>query len=242
VKLFSVDSTAGDLPSGNVSGTRLISTRIALALLILIFAGCSNPKKAVFAPGNHDKVLEQSQKLADDDRKELIAALARNAFAQYPLDGKTVGEVLDEQRKFEADQAAADRVQKAAQEKEAKRIAEAQRVMRESISVQVLSTHYQDSDFANGVYESGMVLAVQYHNTGRKKIKAFKGTLEFDNQFGDKIDETTIDGEDPIAVGDTQRHDLISSYGLSKIRTRELSQMKVRWKPASILFADGSTI
>jgi len=217
---------------------------LIVAAIAATLVGCSNVKAETFTPSNHDQVFTDISKshLSDDEKALMVGAIARNAMGSYPLDGKTVGQILDEQKQFVAQQDAEARAQKEAQEKEAARVAAIQASIRQAVTVAILSKHYQEFDFENRITQSGTVLKIQFHNTGNKAIRAFKGQIEFDNQFGDKITTTNIDREDPIKPGEIQTDSLINEYGDAEIRTKPLDQMKVKWIPTAILFADGTKL
>jgi hypothetical protein len=79
--------------------TSITATMILLALVAL--AGCSDPKNAIITKDNRYKALDDVAQLSADERRELIEAHARSVFGKYSIEGKTVDQVLSEQKKFD---------------------------------------------------------------------------------------------------------------------------------------------
>jgi hypothetical protein len=169
-------------PLMNKSALLLLCTTIAIG-------GCSNVKAQAITTSNKDQVLTDVAKsgLTDEEKKAFLAANLRSAVGEYSLEGKTVSQIIEEQQKYKAEQDAQAAAAHAAQLK-----AEAARSallteMRHAISVQPLSKRYHPSDWENQDFNDMEYVTFQYHNTGAKAIKGFKGTVRFSNSFGDKV-------------------------------------------------------
>jgi len=82
-----------------------VATILLLALVVL--TGCGDPKNAVITKDNWYKALDDvGPQLSDDERRELIEAHARSVFGKYSIEGKTINQVLSEQKKFDDDKTA----------------------------------------------------------------------------------------------------------------------------------------
>jgi hypothetical protein len=115
------------------------------------------------------------------------------------------------------------------------------------VSVQPLGKDFHQSDPTNGDYEDQIVLTLQYHNLGQKPLSAFKGLLELTNKFGDRIQGFQVDYEkrlDPGAiVTETTYYDYNQYEDADvSVRATPLSDMRFRWTPSKVLFADGHSM
>jgi hypothetical protein len=231
---------------------RYIAAVLGAAVLLV---GCSNVKGEAFTSSNRDQILSDvaKSKLSDDDKKSFLAATMRSALGNYSVDGKTVGQVIDEQKKWQADQdaqaAAAHEAQLKAEAKRAALVA----AMQHAISVQPISKRFKDSNWENGDYDQSEYVTFQFHNTGTKAIKGVKGSVRFTNSFGDKV--ITLELEEGGNGGEalSLRPDYILTDELSwkynefedswkTFRATELSSMKAEWDPEAIIFTDGTTL
>ena len=231
--------------------------QIAVGLLAATFllAGCSNVKSETFTSSNKDQVMTDigTAKLSDDDQKAVVGAITRSALGNYPLEGKTVGQVIDEQKKWQADQdAQAAAAQEAQLKIEAARAALVDK-MQHVLAVQPISKRFQEADYDAGDYNEHEVLELQIHNRGSKIIKGFKGSLYFTNSFGDKVINLSLevggDGGDAISLAPGHIGSDEESWTFNKFEDQwttfdatALSSMKAQWVPDQIIFADGSTL
>lgn len=115
------------------------------------------------------------------------------------------------------------------------------------VSVQPLEKDFHPSDPTNGEYEDDIVLTWQYHNLGQKRLSAFKGLLELTNKFGDRIQGFQVDYEKPLDPGAIVTETLYYRYnqfetGDVNVRATPLSEMRFRWVPLKVLFADGQSM
>lgn len=231
--------------------------RIGVALIgvALLLGGCSNVKGEAITSSNHEQVLTDvaKSKLSDDEKKYFLAASMRSALGNYLLDGKTVSQVIDEQRKWQGEQeaqaAAAHEAQLKEEAKRAALIAE----MQHAISVQPISKRFRGSDWENGEYDDHEFVTLQFHNLSKKTIKGVKGALRFTNSFGDKVIGLEIEagGNGGEAVRLAPGESVSTEYSWKYNRFEDdwkrfsntaLSGMKAQWVPDQILFADGTVL
>ncbi|HEX3465497.1 MAG TPA: hypothetical protein VHS78_15720 [Candidatus Elarobacter sp.] len=231
--------------------------RAALCLVVasLFLAGCSNVRNEAVTSSNKDQVVADVAKsaMSDDDKKAFIGASMRSALGNYTLEGKTVAQIVDEQKKWQAEQdaqaAAAHEAQLKAEAKKAALIA----AMAHAVSVQPVSKRFRASDFESGNYDDEEYVTVQVHNIGTKSVKGVKGTLRFTNSFGDKVIALDIEvggvGGEAVTLrpGGVDTTELGWHYNSFErewniFRNTALSGMKAQWVPKIILFADGSTL
>jgi len=232
--------------------SRLLLSYAATALIALALASCSNPRNAVITSNNADKVVATiGSKLGDNDRKLLVEAAARSALGNYVLEGKTVGQVLNDQQRFDEQESA----KQAAEHEEQLRI-ERQRAtqiakLNSALVVYPVVKEFRESNYdveAGDVHEAAIIVTFKFRNKTNKRIGAFKGIATFQNSFGDVIESTNLDYEDhpiPAAatitwVGDHHYNQFEDRD--QKLRDTPLSQMRFKWQPQGITFTDGSQI
>jgi hypothetical protein len=222
----------------------------------LSFVGCSNIKGEAITSSNHDQVATDVGKsnLSDDEKRTFAAAIIRSTFGGTSIDGKTVGDAISDQKKWQIDQ---DAQAAAAHEQQAKIEAERDAITEEmdhAVSVQPISKRFVDADYDAERFDASQYVTFQYHNLGSRAIKAIKGSVDFTNTFGDKVINLQI--EDEQGRGDT--NGMIPPGGVvtsemswkydpyedewKTFRGTELSSMKATWVPDQILFTDGTSL
>lgn len=227
--------------------------RLAALLFVVVLASCAGVKSETYTAGSKDKVLSDvgSSNLSADEKRLFVAAMMRSSFGNYDPANKTVGQILDDQRKYEQAEAIREEAAKEAAARAAAAAAAERRVMQGALSVQVTNKGFEAADPMNGDYEDKITLAVQFHNRGTKKISEAKGALIFSNHFGDRIyrvniDESGFNGS-ALAPGSIYGSTYSSQFNQFmedqiKFRDTDLSGMNVQWVPLGISFSDGSTM
>jgi hypothetical protein len=115
------------------------------------------------------------------------------------------------------------------------------------VSVQPLEKDFHASDPSNFDFQNSIVLTFQYHNLSWRRLNAFKGELELTNKFGDRIQGFNIDYEKPLAPRAIVTETLYYDYNQfdtadANVRATQLNDMRFRWLPSKVLFADGKSI
>jgi hypothetical protein len=239
----------------------LVTAAVAMCLVIAAFVTfkvLDNPKSLEITENNRAEVaakVKEATSISAEDKKVFAAAMARS---ELPLalfgsskneakswDGKTVSQIIDEQRQWTAKKKADDE-REAALAAEAK--AKQERLDAELESAVALTVVKKELVAADEFGISKRVeLRCAYRNTSSKDIRAFQGKLEFKDLFGDSIVSTTIKISDPVAAGEKgtwngSMHFNEFIEGQKKLANTTLSDMKVAWSPRTVIFADGTTL
>lgn len=229
--------------------------RRALALaLVLSLAACSgDPKQVRVTEANQDKVLEEvkdAKGLTVDESRMLFAFLMRRTLAAGlgqsppPIAGKTVGDLIADQRAFEEDAKKRDAAQaKLATEARAKEDAIAAE-LRKALTLTVFEKGFIPSDAMAGRYHNLITIKCAYENTSGKDIRAFTGAVRFTDLFDKPVFETSLTVANPIKAGAKATWSGSIDYNQftdshRSLRNAELANMKVVWLPKSIIYADG---
>jgi hypothetical protein len=90
-------------------------------------------------------------------------------------------------------------------------------------------------------------IATELINTGSRDIRAIRGTIVFSDVFGEEIKSVSWTYEHGVKVGERRRYETELVYDAiipsdQKLRVTPLADMKVRWEPLTIVFADGTTL
>jgi len=176
-----------------------------------------------------------------------MAAVVRDALTGSVLEGKTVGQVIDEQRKILAEAEAKEREQKRlaeeARKKEEALIAE----LLKHLTVTVYEKGFQEANIYSGVYQDKITFKIAMHNKSERPIRAFRGTVVFKDLFGTEIDSIGLSYDTVLGQGKKKNETYTIDYNQfmdrrQRLRSTALANMKVEWRPKTILFADGTKL
>lgn len=222
-------------------------------LLFFCMMSCSNTniKDLEINNNNKDEMIEKIKKSKDLTGEEvglLFGSLARTSVSGKQLSqGKTIKNLIDEQRKVVEEEKA--------KEAEAKRLAEEVKLKEEKnakelgeyITVVPFKKVFKKANIYSGEYKDKIIVEMVFENKGDKDIRAFKGRTIFNNLFGEPIYETTLYYDEGLKSKEKKRWVGIIQYNQfnehhNKFNSTELDNMKYEWKPIGIIFKDGSKL
>jgi hypothetical protein len=231
------------------------TTRIVITTLLFAVLSCSRDVRS-YKIADEKKAFEEIKDrkgLTVEESRLLYAATIRSNMGQAlggkssVLVGKTVGEVIEEQRKLETDEKARsaeqERLAAEAKAKEDARAAE----LRGTLTLSVFRKEFMPSNPMGGRYSAYVSIGCAYQNKSSKDIRAFTGEIAFTDLFGKEIFSSNVTISDPVKAGATGQweesiefNQFVDSH--RRLRDTELKDMKIVWSPRSIIFADGSVI
>lgn len=161
---------------------------------------------------------------------------------EIPLVGKTVREVIFLQRQWIKEEEE--------QEAEAEAMAEEAKAKEEALAAELrkaITLTVYDKGFTEGRYDDYPTYKMTYQNSSSKGIRAFQGTVVFQDLFGDKLMGVSPKISDPIKAGEKADWRGTSEYNQfddedRDLRNTKLKDMKIVWIPEKIIFSDGTTI
>lgn len=218
---------------------------LVIVAVVSLVACAPDPLDHRITEANQESLMEdlKDSELTIEQVQLLVAAQMRSALNEnVSLVGKTVGEVISDERVHQAEQAA----RKAEEERlaeEARLKAEAEAaILREAITLTVY-----DKGFFEGRFEDQITIKFAYENTSDKEIRAFTGVIRFLDLFGREIFKSNITIDDPVEVGSKGTWSGGIDYNQfkdthQKLRNTDLEDMRVEWLPATILFSDGTVL
>lgn len=231
------------------------TTCIVIATLLFAALSCSrdvHSYKITDEKKAFDEIRDRKGLTVEESRL-LYAATIRSNMGQAlggkasVLVGKTVGEVIDEQRKLETDEKARsaeqERLAAEAKAREDARAAE----LRGTLTLSVFRKEFMPSNPMGGRYSAYVSIGCAYQNKSSKDIRAFTGEIAFTDLFGKEIFSSNVTISDPVKAGATGQwegsiefNQFVDSH--RRLRDTELKDMKIVWSPRSIIFGDGSII
>lgn len=177
--------------------------------------------------------------MTDEERSLLAAYAVHNSMAAVfgggkpglPT-GKTVGEMIEEQRKLVAQE----KEEEERQKKLAAEVAAQQAQMRNTIGVALLGFKQKE-----GFMSDYIEVQYAYENRSDKDVRAFEGEVAYKDILGNDLEEVQLKVLTPITSGakaSTTNKLPFMVYG--KLRGKKMDDVKIEWRPKKILFADGS--
>lgn len=243
----------------SVAGVALVLVGLVLPYDVRI--GRSNVKQMRFTRENREQVIEtvkRGRDLTGEEVGHFLSAMVRDALGGSVLEGRTVGEIIEAEREFarnEEARALEEKRRAEAKAQEERRIAEEARrkeealaaVLRSHLSVVLYEKGFQDKNIDAGQFNDYITFNAALENKGEKPIRAFRGAFVFKDLFGREIhsislyyDEGLKPRQKKIDVYTIEYNQFIDAH--RKLRFTSLSNIRVEWKPQTILFLDGARL
>jgi hypothetical protein len=192
-------------------------------------------------------VTVHQSNLSDEEKQAFDEAKSRADNGDYDITNKSVGQMIDDQEAYDADQKA-QRDKAAALAAQMRQRHDAQvRTLQSALTVALVDKGFQPADWENGQYESYVTIRLALRNNTNKPIRAVKGTLEFDNTLGDTIYTAPWHDEDSVYPHHTSAWVGSVKYNqfddaLDHLKNADVGNIRLRWEPTVILFSDGSEL
>jgi hypothetical protein len=96
-------------------------------------------------------------------------------------------------------------------------------------------------------YQALLALRCSYENVSRRDIRAFTGTVIFQDLFDREIYKVSVTISDPVKAGQQATWKGSLNYNQfnaaqERLRAAELRDMKIVWVPVSVIFSDGTRV
>lgn len=235
---------------------RVFARFFIILICSMIALSCSeNVKNKKISEETMEKdmqTIRDSKQLSDEETRMLAAHIVRSKLgsvfggAGLPKD-KTVGQMIDEQRKWEEEQKLKEAEQKRLAEEAAKEEARLAEQLRKTVDVAIYKKNFSPSDYQSGQYEDYISLGFVFKNLTDKDIRGFTGTVIFNDIFDKEISKTNLSYDEILPAGKTVRWNGQKKYNQfrdedKKLANTELNNLKLVWMPEKVLFTDGTKI
>lgn len=218
-------------------------TLICVIVLVLVLFGCESPLDRTY----NEKTLEEDAKAirAEIDTTEtvlLLGTIFRYKFEEKALEGKTYRDLIEEGRKFKAEQDKIEAEEKAL----AARAREAEEAKTKRLNESLTVTVF-DKSFIKLDYEEYITYKFAFKNKTDKDILALTGVMIFNDLFDKKIKELSLTYDDGVAANSTIQWDATTEYNQfidsdKALKNKDLDKIKLVWVPEKIIFKDGTTL
>lgn len=232
---------------------------VAAMTVCMLLSACGGAKQTELPTdlSELDRVKPQIEKLEAEERELLANYVVRHTLgaafsggeAGIPA-GTTIGDAIDAQRKFEAEQRVEEAKQQAIREKLLAEREAALKKMRDAVTVTLVSKDIKGEYGYSGIeLDQHLRVTFGYTNNTEKEIAGVKGYISVRDLFGDELSGFLISNDETIKAGETATWTGSRSikYAVGDNQDRKLAELpddkyKVVWEPRIIVFADGSRI
>lgn len=217
--------------------------KILSILSIVILTACSSPLEKTYSEESLEQDAPALKEVLDsNDLNLLLGSILRLTLKGEDLSNMTYNEILEDGRNWKAEQERIEAEQKALQEKAAREEAERIARLQEAVMVTCFKKEFQEVN-----YQEYITYGFAIENKSDKPIRAIKGTLRFTDLFDDEISSIRFTYDDPVGAGEIAKWNAQTDYNQfdsddSKLKNKDLEDLKVVWEPIKIIFEDGSSL
>jgi len=215
---------------------------IAIGISFMLFS-CSSPMDKKFNEETAKEDIEAIKSKLDSTEMGLLAGtMFRLKLQDKKLEDMTYAEILDDGKKWKAEQAKIEAEQKALAEKALKEEQARIKKLTESVLVSCFEKGYSEVD-----YQDYITYKFVIQNKSDKKIRAVKGGITFTNLFDEEIKSLNFVYDQPIEAGKEVTWNATTEYNQfmsedKTLKNKSLKDIKVVWKPEKIIFEDGTIL
>lgn len=225
-------------------------------ILALLLACSTNPHEAALPPDfqtwtSDTEFQELAKQLPEEEKKLLLAFGVRQGVAEafgqdVDVTGLTIGDAIERQRTWAQKQAA--------EEAEKKRIAEEARQkkeaaltrLREAVRIEVFEKTFVKADYRRGIISDQINVSLVFENKTERPVAGVKGTVVFEDLFGDVVKRINLSYDDGIPAQETATWRGSIRYnqfmdGDTKLAQTPLEKLSTRWEPEAVVFEGGTT-
>jgi hypothetical protein len=217
--------------------------QLLISVLAVLLFSCSSPLDKKFNEETAQEDIKAiKSEIGSTELNLLAGSMIRLEFQGRNLEEMTYAEILEDGKKWKAEQEKIEAEQKALAEKGAKKEAERIKKLRKAVIVSCVEKDYTEVD-----YQDYIIYKFVIQNKSDKAIRAVKGRITFTNLFDDEIKSLNFVYDQPIPAGKEVNWNATSDYnqfmGEDKaLKNKDLKDLKVIWKPEKIIFKDGTTL
>ncbi len=214
-------------------------------LAIVILASCSSPMNNTYSDATFEsdlKAIREANALDSTEMNLLAMYFVRAKLLNESIEGKSYNEILAEAKVAKQKQEEEERIQRELAEK-AKKEEEARIArLKNALTVTIFDKGYVEYD-----YQEYITYKFAFENKTEKEITAFTGQIMFTDLFDKEIKSLNLTYDDGVAASSIKNYSATTDYNQfmdedQLLKSKNLKQIKLVWKPEKILFADGSTL
>ncbi|MBL7559850.1 hypothetical protein JAO71_08550 [Olleya sp. YSTF-M6] len=212
--------------------------KLFTVLIVLLLISCSTPLDKKYNEANFEsdaKEIKESGKLSEEEAKLMVGYILKAKLRGENIEGKSYNEIIQTAKDFKKEQLQL--AEKSRIEEENKR-----QKLSSALTVAMYDKGYDKYD-----YQDYLTYSFVFKNKTDKEIRAFKGSVSIQDLFDTEIKVINLIVDDAINSGETVRKTYTSDYNQfkdedSRLRNKDMEDLKIIWTPEKIIFADGSTL
>jgi len=219
--------------------------KLIYLLVIAFFASCSSPMDNKYSDATFEsdlKAIRDANSLDSTEINLLAMYFVRAKLLNENIDGKSYNELLQQAKILKQKQEEEERIQKELAEKAKKeedaRIAR----LKEALIVSIFDKGYTEYE-----YQEYITYKFAFENKTNKEITAFTGQIVFTDLFDKEIKSLNLTYDDGVKANSIKNYSATTDYNQfmdedQLLKSKNLKQIKLVWKPEKILFTDGTTL
>lgn len=217
-------------------------TLLALGILLAL-AACQSPLQKQYSEETFDEDMKALEGEIDSTELGMIfGTIMARQLEGKEVKGNTYEELLKEGKEIKAKREKEEAEQKALAEKAAREEAERLEKLRAATAVTIFEKDYVEVD-----YQDFITMKFVIKNKSDKEIRAMKGVIVFNNLFDEEIKSVNFMYDQQIEAGGEIVWDASLEYNQfssedKTLRSKDLKDIKVVWKPEKIMFSDGTSL
>ena len=227
----------------------------ALLVVVAALCGCSKPTDAVIPSdmATWDKELApELKKLPDTDREKVAVYLMRAKMGEVfggkgVPPGTTIGQALDGQKKFEAEQAAKRAEEEALKKKLDQERAAAMEQLNKAVTVTLLTKRELPKNYDAGRYSEFQQFSIGVQNNSDKAVMGVSGEIKFidvfDKEVGTvnfRISENIEPGKSATWTGGRDYNQFMDAH--RAVWNLENGKYTTKFLPEMVVFKDGTKL
>jgi hypothetical protein len=209
-----------------------------LVLFSILIISCSTPLDKKYNEerlGDDAKEMKESGKLTEEDAQIMAGWIVRAKLKDEYLEGKTYREILEEAKDYKREQEVLANKAKLEEEEKRQRLGAA------------LTVALYDKGFEKHSYQEYLTYSLAFENKTDKDIRAFKGSISIQDLFDIEIKSISLTIDDPVLAGETFKGTYTTDYNQfmdedTRLKSKDMDDLKVVWTPEKIIFVDGTTL
>jgi hypothetical protein len=208
-----------------------------------LLLGCSSPLNKKYSEKTiQEDVIELQKELDSLEVKIIFGSIIRLGLAQKNLTTMTYGEILKDGKSWKAEQDKIDAEEKALQKKVASEEAKKISKLKNAVLVTCIKKGYVEVE-----YQDYITYSFAIKNKSNKDIRAVKGDIVFTDLFDEKIKNFSFTYDQTVKAGTSAIWEATTTYNQFmdddvRLKSKELKDIKLVWKPIKIIFSDGTTL
>lgn len=211
---------------------------VLIFLVAILTFSCSTPLDKKYSEETFEtdaKEIKESGKLSEEDALIMAGWIMRSKLKGENLEGKTYNEIIEEAKDYKKEQELLAEKAKLEEEEKRQRLGSA------------LTVAMYDKGFEKYDYQEYLTYSLAFENKTEKDIRAFKGSISIQDLFDTEIKSINLTIDDPIKASETFKGTYTTDYNQfrdedTRLKSKDMDDLKVVWTPEKIIFADGTTL